>query len=422
MSKDKDGEIHNIDKSAINTAIGILFLFSLSLYFTVLIPRHVDPTWTEPTNPYQVQMFEISDPNYYISNTSGNEPQHVYSLKNDFTLLAFQEHEQLRIVAPSELEQYITKHEDLIFKLTSRLMLLRKPEKEELIKKAETIQKDYDQQWEEQRKANKSLSNIKPVLEILELYLPEKTEAFALAPSDSRLENWVDKNFQILDSSPKQPYHSDPGVIYVLNPIEYRIKHFKFGQKDEWRYDPNGTPIENEQQLQADPLRFVSRHELIFEGEDIYAKEGCHYCHSDQTRTLVQDVVLNGSDSFPAPPSSANEYIYQKVTFMSTRRIGPDLSRVGIKRASRDWHKGHFWSPATASKGSIMPSFKHFFDFDPSGTSSGSSIGIPNYKFEAIYQYLMTKGTRITPPTQAWWLGKDPINTLEVIEGRKVLP
>ncbi len=33
-------------------------------------------------------------------------------------------------------------------------------------------------------------------------------------------------------------------------------------------------------------------------------------------------------------------------------------------------------------------------------------------------QYLMTKGTRITPPTQAWWLGKDPIKTKEIIEGR----
>ena len=33
----------------------------------------------------------------------------------------------------------------------------------------------------------------------------------------------------------------------------------------------------------------------------------------------------------------------------------------------------------------------------------------------------MTKGTRITPPTQAWWLGKDPIQTLEIIEGKKKL-
>ena len=71
--------------------------------------------------------------------------------------------------------------------------------------------------------------------------------------------------------------------------------------------------------------------------------------------------------------------------------------------------------------GLIMPSFRHFFDFDPRGTAK-SPVGIPNYRFEAIYQYLMTKGTRITPPTQAWWLGKDPIRTKEIIEGNFTVP
>ncbi len=33
----------------------------------------------------------------------------------------------------------------------------------------------------------------------------------------------------------------------------------------------------------------------------------------------------------------------------------------------------------------------------------------------------MTKGTRITPPTQAWWLGKDPLHTTEIIEGLRTV-
>ena len=65
-----------------------------------------------------------------------------------------------------------------------------------------------------------------------------------------------------------------------------------------------------------------------------------------------------------------------------------------------------------------MPSFGHFFDDDPSGTFV-SPYTVPNYKFEAIFQYLMTKGTRITPPNQAWWLGLDPIQTIDIIEGRR---
>ncbi len=167
-------------------------------------------------------------------------------------------------------------------------------------------------------------------------------------------------------------------------------------------------------------MGFMSRKELIQLGETIYAHEGCWYCHTDPTRTLVQAPGLNGSDSYPAPPSSPNEYIYNSITFPGTHRIGPDISRVGVKRPSRDWHRSHFWAPKTASQGSIMPAFQHFFDNDPRGTS-GRMTGIPNYKFEAMFQYLMTKGTRITPPTQAWWLGKDPINTIEIIEGERRL-
>jgi len=63
-----------------------------------------------------------------------------------------------------------------------------------------------------------------------------------------------------------------------------------------------------------------------------------------------------------------------------------------------------------------MPAFRHFFDSDPRGTSK-NPYGIPNYKFEAIYHYLMTKGSRITSPDKGWWLGKDSVNTLEIIEG-----
>ena len=218
----------------------------------------------------------------------------------------------------------------------------------------------------------------------------------------------------------KQPYHQDYGVVYVQNPREFRYSTFHYGQDEHWRYDPMGRPIRNLEELKQPLFGFFSRQELISYGEHIFAIEGCWYCHTDQTRTLIQDVVINGSDSFPAPPSSANEYIYQKITFPGTRRIGPDLSRVGVKRPSRDWHKSHFWAPKTASVGSIMPAFQHFFDNDPRGTGK-SAMGIPNHQFEAIYQYLMTKGTRITPPTQAWWLGKDPIQTKEIIEGQRKL-
>ena len=425
MSKDtnnhKDNAFYKIEKSALISIIGIIFLFSFSVAIVLIMPRHVDPTWSQPSSRYQVQMYEIADPHFYISSspTGDYNHQYVYHLKNNFSLLSFQESETLRIITKPDLEKYVTRLGEPILKLTSKLMLLRAPFNTE---EADKMRKQLQNQWENQFPDWKERGLAKPDYNILELFEYEKPEAFGYVYTDGVLENWVDKDFKIFDETNQQPFNQEPGLLYINNPQEYRISYFTTleGRKA-WRYDPRGEVINSLRELKGDLLGFRSRQELIREGEHIYAIEGCWYCHTDQTRTLVQDVVLNGSDSFPAPPSSANEYIYQRITFPGTRRIGPDISRTGIKRPSRDWHKGHFWSPQSASKGSIMPAFRHFFDNDPRGTSN-NLVGIPNYKFEAIYQYLMTKGTRIFPPTEAWWLGKDPIQTIEIIEGRKTLP
>ena len=423
---DHGGFIHHLDKSAIFTVIGIILLFSCAVIVTLLAPRYVDPTWTSPSSAYQVQMYEVSDPNVYISSasTGSSSLQYVYHLKNQYTLLLFRESDFLRIVAPPELSLFVTKNDESTMKLTSRLLLLRQPQKSEsfdALAQVDTIRSSSEAEWEKNNPDWKEKKLSKPTIEVLELYDPKSEEAFTFASSGSSTENWVDSDYKIVDASPQHPYHQGAGVIYVYNPQEFRVTRKVFNEAESWAYDPKGEPLKDLQHLKEHPLGFHSRADLIAMGEHIYAIEGCWYCHTDQTRTLVQDVVLNGSDSYPAPPSTANEYIYQKITFPGTRRIGPDISRVGIKRPSRDWHKGHFWSPKTASHGSIMPAFRHFFDEDPRGTAINTT-GIPNYRFEAIYQYLMTKGTRITPPTQAWWLGQDPINTKKIIDGLEVLP
>jgi len=418
--------VHNLDKSAVLTIVGVILLFSTAIGVTLLAPRFVDPTWTKPSSSYQRQMYEISDPNFYISSeaSGSNTLQAVYHLKADETLLAFHETDTVRIVAPEHLKEYVMAHGEKHIKLISKLLLLRKPEKSEAfdaVAMSEKVRKEFGEAWEKEHPKWKEDKLEKPGFAVLELFEVEGKEAFAIAPAEGSIENWVDENFTVLGDSTKQPYHSEAGVIYINNPVEYRISRYTYNEREKWRYNPDGESIKSIEEFKTNSIGFRSRAELISLGEHIYAIEGCWYCHTDQTRTLVQDVVLNGSDSFPAPPSSASEYIYQKITFPGTRRIGPDMSRVGIKRPSRDWHKGHFWSPQTASQGSIMPAFRHFFDDDPRGTSK-NTLGIPNYRFEAIYQYLMTKGTRITPPTQAWWLGKDPIRTKEIIEGQRRLP
>src|SRR5438445_458401 len=90
-------------------------------------------------------------------------------------------------------------------------------------------------------------------------------------------------------------------------------------------------------------------------GRAVYIREGCWYCHSQYVRPVA------GEDFRWGPVSEAGEYAYDLPHLLGTRRIGPDLTRVGGKY-SDDWHYAHFWDPRLALPESIMPRFPWLFD------------------------------------------------------------
>jgi len=89
-------------------------------------------------------------------------------------------------------------------------------------------------------------------------------------------------------------------------------------------------------------------------GREVYIREGCWYCHSQYVRPVT------GEDLRWGPVSEAGEYAYDLPHLFSTRRIGPDLTRVGLKYGD-DWHYAHHWDPRLVVPESIMPSFRWLF-------------------------------------------------------------
>jgi cytochrome c oxidase cbb3-type subunit I/II len=61
------------------------------------------------------------------------------------------------------------------------------------------------------------------------------------------------------------------------------------------------------------------------------------------------------------PVSEAGEYAFDVPHLWGTRRIGPDLTRVGLKY-SDEWHLAHFWNPRMLSPDSVMGPFRGLFD------------------------------------------------------------
>ncbi|TEA77366.1 cytochrome-c oxidase, cbb3-type subunit II [Allopusillimonas ginsengisoli] len=99
------------------------------------------------------------------------------------------------------------------------------------------------------------------------------------------------------------------------------------------------------------PIEGVQPYEpLHLIGRDVYIREGCVGCHSQQIRMLSFEVQRYG------PYSLAGESTYDYPFLWGSKRTGPDLARVG-KRYSDDWHRLHLRNPRDVVKESNMPAY-----------------------------------------------------------------
>lgn len=91
-----------------------------------------------------------------------------------------------------------------------------------------------------------------------------------------------------------------------------------------------------------DPLRLA--------GRDIYVREGCYLCHSQQIRAQRFETQRYG------PHSVAGESVYDRPFQWGSKRTGPDLARVGGKYSDQ-WHYMHMENPRVVVPESNMPGY-----------------------------------------------------------------
>src|SRR5512139_15070 len=89
---------------------------------------------------------------------------------------------------------------------------------------------------------------------------------------------------------------------------------------------------------------------LELEGRDVYIREGCNTCHSQQVRPFKTETDRYGRYSL------SGEGVYDRPFLWGSRRTGPDLARVGGKYPD-SWHWLHFLDPRQIEPRSNMPAF-----------------------------------------------------------------
>ncbi|HEX7338683.1 MAG TPA: cbb3-type cytochrome c oxidase subunit II [Rhodanobacteraceae bacterium] len=134
---------------------------------------------------------------------------------------------------------------------------------------------------------------------------------------------------------------------------------------------------------------------LQAEGRQVFASNGCDYCHTEQVRPIPEDKVFGR-------PSAPGDFAYQTPEMLGSERTGPDLTNVGNRRGEV-WQYMHLYDPRMVVPQSIMPNFKFMFravktvpagdtavPVKPGfGPANGDKI-IPTHAAKALVAYLMS--------------------------------
>ena len=96
----------------------------------------------------------------------------------------------------------------------------------------------------------------------------------------------------------------------------------------------------------------------------IYIAEGCVACHTQQVRNIEMD------KTWGERPSLASDYYYSKQrmdfwrqspSLLGSERTGPDLTDIGNRQPSDQWHLLHLYNPRLVVEASIMPRYSWLF-------------------------------------------------------------
>lgn len=126
----------------------------------------------------------------------------------------------------------------------------------------------------------------------------------------------------------------------------------------------------------------LSEEELA--GKKIYIDNGCIACHSQQVRNVAMDQVFGSRPSLPADYAGIGrtDVWRNTATLMGTERTGPDLTHIGSRQPSLDWHLLHLYQPRAVVEASIMPAYSWLFDEKEVAGKNDVVVNVPE-KFRA---------------------------------------
>ena len=99
---------------------------------------------------------------------------------------------------------------------------------------------------------------------------------------------------------------------------------------------------------------------VVEQGRRVFASNGCFYCHSQEVRGPMMGA--DESRGWGARRTVARDYLYDTPVLLGSMRNGPDLTNIGARQRSAEWHYKHLYNPRSVTPASIMPPFRFLFE------------------------------------------------------------
>lgn len=131
----------------------------------------------------------------------------------------------------------------------------------------------------------------------------------------------------------------------------------------------NNEPLPGAVALSADAAR----------GKALFISNGCVACHTQQVRNVDMDKVWGSRPSLAADYADMHrtDVWRNTATLMGTERTGPDLTDVGNRQPSKDWHLVHLFNPRIVVGESIMPAYPWLFTIKKEPAASDVVVNVP---------------------------------------------
>jgi cytochrome c oxidase cbb3-type subunit 2 len=131
----------------------------------------------------------------------------------------------------------------------------------------------------------------------------------------------------------------------------------------------NNAPLPGSEVLSGDALA----------GKHIFIANGCVACHTQQVRNIDMDKVWGARPNVAADYANNVRMTWwmNTATLMGTERTGPDLTNIGARLPSADWHLLHLYNPRAVIQESIMPPYPWLFALKDSVSDSDKVVNVP---------------------------------------------